>query len=156
MAGRPMHGPVYDAKSRAKALYKNCIKNNQKIEQQSVSNDLHDALINKSSCSFWKSWNSKFGKNKIMSNSVEGFSGDQSIANNFALYFSDASNLNPSSCNDLLTAEFEKRLCSYSVYDNDIKIDIELVDGIVTNLKKGKAAGADRLSSEHFQFCHPL
>jgi hypothetical protein len=156
MAGRPMHGPVYDAKRRAKTLYKSCIKNNQKIEQQSVSNDLHDALINKSSCSFWKSWNSKFGKNKIMSNSVEGFSSDQSIANNFALYFSDASNLNPSSCNDLLTAEFEKRLCSYSVHDNDIKIDIELVDGIVRNLKKGKATGADRLSSEHFQFCHPL
>ena len=34
-------------------------------------------------------------------------------------------------------------------------IDTELVSHVITNLKRGKAAGIDGLSAEHLLFCHP-
>jgi len=34
-------------------------------------------------------------------------------------------------------------------------IDTELVSHVIADLKRGKAAGIDGLSAEHFLFCHP-
>jgi hypothetical protein len=34
--------------------------------------------------------------------------------------------------------------------------DISLVDSAINELKLGKAAGPDRLTAEHFKYCHPI
>jgi hypothetical protein len=157
-AGRPMYGPIYDAKRRAKAAYKTCIRNNQKLEQQSVSNDLHDALIQKSTSCFWKSWNNKFGKKKVTSKTIEGFTDNQLISNGFAEYFCVNGNSESTADCVLLENAFMKRLSNYRNDDDDVnlKIDVTLVDCVISKLKKGKASGADHLASEHFQYCHPI
>ena len=38
---------------------------------------------------------------------------------------------------------------------DDYIADIELIDTIIYNLKKGRAAGTDHLTAEHLQFFHP-
>jgi len=44
-SGKSWTGNIFDAKSKAKLRYKNCVKQHQKEEVSSVSNILHDALI---------------------------------------------------------------------------------------------------------------
>ena len=34
-------------------------------------------------------------------------------------------------------------------------VDVELIDTIIYNLKKGRAAGINHLTAEHLQFSHP-
>ena len=41
-------------------------------------------------------------------------------------------------------------------YSDDQAFDVELVDKIITELKKNKAAGLDNLTDEHLQFSHPV
>ena len=41
-------------------------------------------------------------------------------------------------------------------YSDDHAFDVELVDKIITELKKNKAAGLDYLTAEHLQFSHPI
>ena len=157
-AGRPKHGPIYDSKRIAKSVYKKCINANQKLEKESVSNSLHDALVCKSTSGFWKSWHSKFKKKKSTPQFVEGLNGDQNIANGFAKYFSDVSHGNTLCDNVVLSQEFQKRLLSYrsTCNDNELNINIELLDSIIRGLNKGKAAGVDHLTAEHVQFSHPV
>ena len=128
------------------------------MEQQSVSNDLHDALIQKSTNCFWKSWHNKFGKKKVTPKSVEGLVDEQLIANEFAEYFCVNGNTESTADRILLENTFMERLANYR-NDADVgnlQIDVELVDCVISKLKKGKASGADHLSSEHFLYCHPI
>ena len=39
---------------------------------------------------------------------------------------------------------------------NKDEFDIELVDNIISQLQRGKAAGLDTLAAEHLQFSHPI
>ena len=41
-------------------------------------------------------------------------------------------------------------------YSDDHAFDVELVDKIITELKKNKAAGLDYWTAEHLQFSHPI
>ena len=41
-------------------------------------------------------------------------------------------------------------------HSDDHAFDVELVDKIITELKKNKAAGLDNLTAEHLQFSHPI
>ena len=41
-------------------------------------------------------------------------------------------------------------------YSDDHVFDVELVDKIITELNKKKAAGLDNLTGEHLQFSHPI
>ena len=41
-------------------------------------------------------------------------------------------------------------------YSDDHAFDVELVDKIVTELKKNKAVGLYNLTAEHLQFSHPI
>jgi hypothetical protein len=52
---------------------------------------------------------------------------------------------------------YESKRASYvgSPMRDEVLFDAELVDSIVTNMKRGKAAGLDGLTAEHLQYCHP-
>jgi len=51
-------------KLKLSLFIKNCIKQHQKLEVSSVSNNLHDALIVKNNVTFWKMWKYKLGGKK--------------------------------------------------------------------------------------------
>ena len=96
--GRPENGPIYEAKRIAKNLYKNYLRQQQDTEKDCVSNDLHDALLNKSQGCFWKVWNKKFGSKPKSSKIIEGLSDEKAIANAFAEHFA-ANSVNNNICN---------------------------------------------------------
>ena len=149
---------LYESKRIAKASYKKCIKDNQKIEKETVSNSLHDALVSKSQNTFWKVWHKKFGKKKNLSKIIHGLTNDQSIANEFAAYFSETCSVQNASINVKLLQTLNDRLSRYQIdgITQSVSFDVEMIENVISQLTKGKAAGYDSLSAEHFQYCHPI
>ena len=157
-ADRPKHGSVYENKSKAKAAYKLCVRNNQQKETSNISNALHDALINKSNGSFWKVWNSKFGNKKNHVLSIDGCSADEEIANNFAKYFSKTCDVNSIEKNKHFSEVFSQRIMQYvgDVLHDAQPINICMIDEIIGKMTTGKASGTDGLSVEHLKHSHPI
>jgi hypothetical protein len=141
-------------KELQKNNYKNCLRQNQDNVKDSISNDLHEALLQKNNGSFWKTWNAKFGNKPKQSKIIEGLSDDNMIANAFAENFAANSSVNRT-VNDEFA--FKQRLLHYSGdTTNNFEVTVELVDSIISKLKHGKSAGFDNLTVEHLQFCHPI
>ena len=40
-------------------------------------------------------------------------------------------------------------------YSTDFDFDVELVEKVIANMKRGKAPGFDGITAEHLQYCHP-
>ena len=157
---KPKHGIIFDKKKNAKALYKASIRSHQKIEKETITNSLHEALSNKSHGSFWKIWRSKFGKGSSVPTIVDGLSDDNAIANKFARYFANVCSVQDEVTNVKFSNTFSERFSNYTGDtlngdEDDICVQVELVDKIIGDLKEGKAAGLDHLSIEHLKFSHP-
>ena len=126
------------------------------MEQSSVSNNLHDALVNKNSTMFWKIWKNKFNTNQSHAKIIEGSSDETQIANGFANFFDRTRNTDIEQIM-LFKKQFTDQ---YNNYDFDCKqlpiCEIHLIDSLVTNMTKGKSAGVDFLTCEHLQYSHPI
>ena len=93
-AGKPRAGDIFKKRNYDRNIYRKRIKEGQCGELFSYTNDLHDALLNKSGTEFWKSWRVKFGVSRT-AHRVDGLTNDCDIAVKFANYFEDlCSNLN--------------------------------------------------------------
>ena len=157
-ANPPRQGPIFDSRCKAKAAYRNCIRQNQIMEKENVSNNLHEALINKSPDKFWKIWSSKFGTKKRLPTTIDGLHDEQDIADNFVAKFAKSCSALTKVKNDILQQKFYDQ---WSAYVGDDILDIAIIDAgmldkIVSDLKFGKAAGRDNLTSEHLKYCHPI
>ena len=122
----------------------------------SYTNDLHDALLSKSGTEFWKSWRAKFCVSRT-AHRVDGLTNECDIAVKFADYFEDlCSNLN-SDRKSRLDDEYLGERATYtgSPLTHDLLCDVKLIDSIISDLKLGKAAGLEELTSKHLKFCHP-
>lgn len=45
--------------------------------------------------------------------------------------------------------------CDHSVIES-FRFDAELVENVIANMKRGKAAGLDAISAEHMQYSHAI
>ena len=75
------------------------------------------------------------------------------FANYFVNLCSNLNSVRKSSLNDKYLGE--RAAYTGSSLTHDLLCDVELVDSIISDLKLGKAAGLDELTSEHLKFCHP-
>ena len=155
---RPKQGPIFENKRKAKAAYKTCIRNNQKIEKEDISNNLHDALVDKSPERFWKIWNSKFGRKKYPPTVIDGLQNGQYIANKFADYFANTCAVNSIERSAVLESKFADRWINYSGDETSDEeyIEVNMLYDVILDLKSGKAAGMDNLVAEHLKHCHPI
>ena len=102
---------------------------------------------------------SKFGSNNnFVSRQVNGLANKNAIAAKFAEHFAESCFPNCDLRNAQLKADYEAMRTKYVglLYSDDHVFDVELVDKIITGLKKNKAAGLDNLTAEHLQFSHPI
>jgi hypothetical protein len=88
--GRPRSGPVFHKQTVDKLAYKQAIRKGQSMETTSYTNELQEALLDKSGPDFWKCWKSKFGKKAVNQPQVNGLSDESLVAETFAEYFSEA------------------------------------------------------------------
>ena len=121
------------------------------------TNELHEALLKKSGCEFWKLWKSKFENKKAPVVAVNGICDPQSIANNFADFFASTCSPFSESRNDELQVLYANRRYNYRgpSVNLDELFDVELIGSLISGMKNGKAGGLDGLTSEHLKYCHP-
>ena len=159
-AGRPRAGVLLEDIKKDKYVYRCCIRQNKKRELGDITNSLHDSLLSKKPQNFWKTWNNKFASKPSLAKFINGKSGDLNIANEFATSFENACNFNSALRNDELRSDFLKlkATCLNNevplVTDDDVSV--ELIDGIISKLKPGKAASFDNVTVEHIKHSHPI
>jgi exonuclease III len=156
-AGRPRCGPIANKARACKMLYKKRIREYQKQETLSYTNDLDEALNNKNGNAFWKCWRGKFENTHSKIIQVDGLSDDSMVAAKFLQHFSTCcSNLTDVGSKRLADVYNTRRPIYQGIpFDDSFSIDVELVDSSIRSLKRGKAAGLDGLSAEHLLNCHP-
>jgi len=156
-AGKPRSGPLFAKARSAKMLYKKRIKECQRQETSSYTNDLHDALISKQGNAFWRCWRAKFDSNSRRVVQVDGLTDETGILNSFEQYFiNTCSNLSAEGSRKLTEVYHNKRkdYCGLP-FDEYLLFDAGLVEKSISSLGRGKAAGLDNLTAEHLQHSHP-
>jgi len=100
----------------------------------------------------------KIDKDKSGIMIVDGVSDAKTIVSPFAEHFSKV-------CTNSTIAGSERFRTAYSyarhnycghMTDGSYRFDAELVERVISRMKRGKAAGLDHITSEHLQFSHPL
>jgi exonuclease III len=157
-AGRPRSGHIFQQYKTNKLAYKQRIRTEQQREPLSYSNDLHEALCQKSGTAFWKCWKSKFETAPRTNKQVNGLSDEVIIANKFAHHFAEACTTFDTGQENTLKHRYTSMKARYDglPLTDDYYFDAELVERVSGKLKRGKAAGLDSLMAEHVQYSHPL
>ena len=156
-AGKPKHGPIFDKRQSSRLLYRKRLREGQRIETESYSNALHEALLLKNGNKFWRCWRSKFeSRNKC--SEVDHCVDPYVITEKFASHFSQSFSCNNSNRMTELHDEYNRLRGDYYglPLSDDINFDTELVSKVILNLERGKAADIVGLSAEHLLFCHPV
>ena len=156
-AGRPRSGPIFSERQSSRARYRRCLREHQQANIESYTNDLHEALLHKDGATFWKCWRSKFNV-FTKCDQVDGCVDNATIAHRFMQHFSALSTSIDCEHSEKLKRDFVAQRTSYigSPFVDEYLVDVELVDRIISQLKRGKAAGIDNISAEHLQFSHPI
>jgi hypothetical protein len=156
-SGRPGAGLVYDRKRLAKRKYKVYLNKKKHQDNDGLSNQLQDALMNKDTDKFWKSWRCKFGnKNKTNKNnrSFKGMRGNHLIAEKFADLFSKNHGVNSVNKQDISVIDNYLE-GNFNAGRNNFNFDVDIISNIIIQLDEGKTPGSDNLSVEHLHYCHP-
>jgi len=157
-AGKPRSGPIFELYRKDKSAYRNGIRSRQRDEKLFYTNDLHEALLKKQGTTFWKCWNSKFGTDKRAVNHVDGITDPEIIAQHFMSHFSKVCANTTVSGATRLKNRYDSMRSNYcgQPFTEHYLFDTELVERVITNMKRGKAPDLDRLTSEHLQYSHAL
>lgn len=86
VAGKPRSGPLFTKARTAKLLYKQRIRQHQRQETSSYTNDLHEALIHKQGNTFWQCWRAKFSSTSNRVTQVDGLTDENESVNAFEEY----------------------------------------------------------------------
>lgn len=157
-AGRPRYGPIFSQYRKDKNAYRRGIRGRQRDETSSYTNELHEALSAKQGTTFWKCWKAKFESNKGKVHHVDGTTDAATIAGHFAEYFSTVCSNSTIEGADRLKLNYEALRSEYCGMPDtgQYQFDAELVENVIMNMSRGKAAGLDGLTAEHLQLCHAL
>ncbi|MFM2293446.1 MAG: hypothetical protein RIS29_3259, partial [Bacteroidota bacterium] len=158
LAGKPRNGPCFNKYRADKLAYKLRIRHCQENETLNYTNDLHNALMNKQGPDFWKCWRSKFGSKEQEVIQVDGLTNASDIAEIFVRHFQSICTPHTVNNSKNLQDIYNDKRPAYNgtpSFRGDSVFDAEIVSNVVVAMKRGKAAGLDGLTAEHFQHCHP-
>jgi len=87
---------------------------------------------------------------------INGVCDDTEIANKFMAYFEGDGKI-PFDKSQSFATIYHERLTSYTSRDtNNSDIDVELIERLIRNTDRCKAASKDLLTCEHLLYCHPM
>jgi len=102
-------------------------------------------LLHKQGTAFWHRWKSKFehGRPNCCTFPVSGISDTSVIAENLASHFAKVCTPNTEDGAGKLKAKYDRMRGSYCgpSYDSSCDFDAELMETVITKMKRGKAAG---------------
>ena len=93
-SGKPRSGSIFDARTHDKFCYKSLIERRKCQDKEYMSNDLHDSLLQKDSCAFWKTWKRKVCNSKQTIPCVDGSNDESVVTEKFRDYFQNICTVN--------------------------------------------------------------
>jgi len=154
--GKPHSRLEFANMRRDKLRYKLLIREKERCNANYCSDSLNDVLNTKDIDSFWRTWRSKFS-NKRVPSVIDGHCNDSDNSDRFAEVFKGVCVPKLADKHERLYSLFSERFKYYDCHNapSDF-ISFDLVQNVVRDLKRGKAAGCDGLIAEHICLAHPL
>jgi len=138
-AGKPRSGPCFNQMCKDKSAYKSAIRDEQAREKSVYTNDLHEALLQKESVTFWNCWRSKFSSKDRRPHQIDGLTDETEIGNRFAEFFREACSPRSSEgaqrLKDLYSAARQNYIGTPHTSDN--VFDASLVENVIVNMQRG-------------------
>ena len=154
---KPKFGAAFDAMKLSKKLYKTHLNKSKSDKLNVISDDLYQSLICKNTKQFWKTWKSKLGSDKAMSQMIDGETDCSKIAEIFSIAIAKNCTPNSPSLSHDAKIKFKKDFRNYKTnHASPSNFDVSLVDETIRKLKRNKTPGNDGLTVEHICFAHPL
>jgi len=88
-SGKPRSGNIFKNYQTARSAYRKSLREHQRMEDSSYTNNLHEDLADKNGKDFWKWWRAKF-EHSAKYDQIDGCTDRQEIAEKFVQHFSDA------------------------------------------------------------------
>ena len=156
--GKPRNGDIFNERTRDKFVYKSLIQKRKLQEKETISNELHDCLLQKNSNAFWKTWKRKVCVSDKKIPCIDGCYDDTLNCNKFRLFFEKVCTVNSVEHDESMTRLLGQRLSNHAInhcayIDN---VNAELIGLALCKLHSGKVPGYDRLQSEHLSHAHPV
>ena len=150
---KPLQGPIYDSHLLSRANYRCKLRQEKRKNAQSANDKLYANLIEKDSASFWRTWKSISQSKDPLPPQIDGYNGDEHIANRFSNVFSDIYQKNDTSSHDGLRREFELIFPAYHashIHDDISRFYFTWQDmlDVVSKLRTGKSY-AGFIKAEH-------
>ena len=157
--GRPRQGLIHEERLRVRAAYKRSIRAAQRSSKQQSRNQMHSALRESDTNSFWRSWKSLYNKNKSsLAPVVNGCSSKPAIAECFKETFQRNSVPNNAENVKKLDERFSFTYREYLDKHNascDCKSQyvttFDVIDAL-GNMKCGKSADESSITAEHLHY----
>ena len=135
------------SKSRFKYALRSVRKSEEMIRADAMASD----LLNNDQDLFWKEVKKLNSCKSILTNIIDGISGESNITNLWKNHFCNI--LNANVCDSDLKNNIMVQLENIQ-YTNDMTVSARDVSYLISQLKCGKAAGSDDLCAEYFRFAH--
>ena len=135
------------SKSRFKYALRSVRKSEEMIRADAMASD----LLNNDQDSFWKEVKKLNSCKSILTNIIDGISGESNITNLWKNHFCNT--LNANVCDSDLKNNIMVQLENIQ-YTNDMTVSARDVGNLISQLKCGKAAGSDDLCAEYFRYAH--
>ena len=145
---RPKQGPVFNAMKKSRASFKYVLRHCKAVDNKAKADNLAVKFLTKDTKCFWNEIKKINGNDKsVLASTVNGVSGNKNIANMWHDYYKTLLNSTKSTVNkSYVSQQFKKcNIDDFYVSPCDVK-------EAVKKLKKGKSAGLDSLSSEHYMY----
>ena len=146
--GKPKQGPIFNTMKRSRASFKYVLRQCKANECKAKADKVAMKFMHKDSKSFWKEIKKLNGNDKnVIASTVNGVSGNSNIANMWHEYYKNLLN----STTDTVNKEFVTRHFK-SCNTDDFTISPLDIREAIKDLKKGKSADLDNLTSKHYKY----
>ena len=147
--GSPRFGDTFNHMSRTRAYFKRCLRKCKTNSEKCKADALARKLITKDSRNFWKDIQNLSGKKTmLLSDKLDGVSGQHEIAGKWYNHYSDLLNCNQSDNGKQVVMSALKN-CNQ---DDLIKVNVDDIETSLKDLKCGKSSGNDSVQAEHFKY----
>ena len=148
--GKPRAGPLFSAMKITRAQFRLALKRCRQDEEMSRADGLAKSFENKNYKDFWSSVKKTNNNNASATNDVEDIHGEQEVCNMWAQHYEELLNCVNNHSDKNFVDDFIN--ANKGTVDTIPHITVDDVKKHVLNLKRGKAAGFDSISAEHFIF----
>jgi hypothetical protein len=146
----PRHGPMYNNMRSTRAQFKLALRQCKRDRTRRAADSLAKHLLSKDSKSFWKEVKQAQGCTSEHASYVGGASGMDNICDMWHEHFSGLLN---SSKDTHMKQEVLEQLVHLTEDDSLDRLTPQEIHTAIKSLKRGKSAGSDQISNEHYVYC---